>query len=264
MVEVVACRGAEVLSLEATCRLCGRREKGGRCVRAGSPLASPNQARTLLEMWSAREGEPDLRRFVASSFAGFDAAAVVSRLVRGATVPTTFDPLDWLFPESIQGDGGRPPAEPARTPTRPTRYCPVPPRPAGTAPAPARRTAPRALVAVMAGGGPIPPSRSGFLDRLLAAAGKPPLADAELRSWRPVELANPEDPGALLFVMACLAELEQPPEGAGKRVVRDFARAWSTPFPQLEARASELRQERGLGLVRLWYTARELLAAEPG
>jgi hypothetical protein len=263
MVEVVLCRGAGLQRLEATCRLCGRREKGGRCVRAGAPAGSAEQARTLLEMWAAREGERDLRRFVRAVFHGLEPGTVVDRLVQGAILPTHFEALDWLRPETLTGDGGRPPTGPPRPVPRPNRYLPIPPRPAGVETPPPRRTTARSVVAVLMADGPLRPTEWTFVDRLLDAAAQPPLETDEVRPWRPAELAHPVKPAPLLGAMACLADLDRPHDLSGWRLVMEFTRAWGESFAPIDDFAQMIRAERGAGLVRLWFTLRELLAAEP-
>ena len=245
------------VAIEARCRLCGYAAELGDVVQLGQPFLDHDDVVEALARWAAEDGEADVAVFAVANFNGRDPGAIARAVLAGERVDTGFDVIAWLFP-ALQGGGPRgddddrprlprvgvgvgPSAEaggPGGNPLagrygaapRPQRTAPEPP-PVVAPPAPDPRDLGRALASVMLADGQIRPAERRFLDQALARAGAAPLADEDLRVWRPTELGPVGDAKGVIAAMRALALCDHEADGSERRVLEEYARAWQVPLP---------------------------------
>jgi len=252
------------ITLDAACRLCGRHVQMGEVVQAGASLRDPAAARAAIAAWAAVESEPDPEAFCRNNLGGLSLEEVVQRLGTGTPIDTSFDAVAYLFPGMAGAAGSSAPSveEADVYETQPTLDDPVPDlRPTlslGQGPA----IAARAMVAVMRADGETRPGEQRFIDAFLEAAGLAPLAAADFRHWRPVDLGIPDAPAPIIDAMIELAHIDGELDAAEWQVVREFARHWGLPVAPLEERRARLAEGNERGLARLWANLRSIFMTE--
>lgn len=285
---------AEGVAVVASCRLCGRKELGGKLKRAGRAFSTPEQVVVALRRWAQAEGTDDVDEFCAANMSGLSPREVGALVVAGQPVATSFDVIAFLFPGMGAGAGpnlgdGFDPYEPARSMDVlpggwPTAAPPPAPdalpvgwpeprlpdalpdgwpeaRPPAPPPVDPRRTPVRALAAVMLADGIASKGERQFLERFCAAARLAPPTAEDLRAWRPGELPPPDDANIVVDAMVELAHLDRQQDGSEWRVVREFARAWGLDLAALEKRRKQIAP-RGPQMGRL-FTALSRLFLDP-
>jgi hypothetical protein len=242
---------AEGVPAEAACRMCGWTAIAGEQTVAPSDLRDPERARAALARWAAEDGL-DADAFARANM-GLGAGEVVERLVRGEPVPTSFDVVAWLFPQSAGGtrapgvadirvtDGGPPPLPaPAHPPPRP----------------PDRRAPGRFLASVMLADGDLQSDELAWVSAWLARHTLPALDPADLRVWRPHELGHVarELREPLIEAAAELAHLDRERDGSEWKVILAFARAWGVPDEKVRGWDRTYERRYGTSMSRLWRT----------
>lgn len=266
LVELVELTEAGSTVFEGRCRMCGRWERQGSLVDPGIPFREAVQVEAALARWAEREGEDDLDAFLASGFGGLDRPALIEALLAGRPVETTFDVIAWLFP-GMAGGGSH--SEPASTRSAPQDETSPPPsstppslsRPHfGRPPTDSMNTALCALITVMLADGAIRPGERAFVEGFADRAGLP--RPAELRSWRPSELSQPERPAMVLSAMINLALIDRERDGSELQVIREFARQWGESLEQVDAHFKRAAERDDPPMIRLWRSLRRLLVVE--
>lgn len=247
----------------------------GRCAGCGfaptlvpavppADLGEASRARQALARWAEEEGEAELEVFCAGSF-GATADEVIGRLVRREPVPTTFDVIAYLFPQSSAGgpvqraiQGG--PGEGAGTSLQGPSKLQGPGERA--APEWEVRTAARLLASVMVADGKLLASERGLLAKVLERERLPPLSSGDLRVWRPSELPVPGDVGLrdrLLEAAVQIMHVDGERDESEWRVVRGVARRWGVAEARLqewdqryEARYGGVVWRRVRAVLRYW------------
>lgn len=246
--------------LRGACPSCGWTPRVARVADA-LDLRDAGRARQALVRWATEEGEPDLERFCLANM-GVPVDEVVSRLVAGEGVGTTFDVIAFLFP-GAGGAAGAAPDRPVVVDGRaaaPEAPAPVPrERPAEMD----RRTPARVLVSVMVADGTLRSGERAFVLAFLEREGLPPMTADDLRVWRPSELGPPPPPpirDRLLEAAVHLMHLDRERDGSEWRVIRTFARAWGVPDADLEAWDRRYDRRYGSPMARLGRLLDRLLA----
>lgn len=221
--------------------MCAYSTELGEVTNLGRPFHDEADVLDALSAWAREDGEPDVGVFAAANFNGRTPAAIARALLAGERVDTGFDVIAWLFP-SLQGGGS------AATDERPrqkvgeaTPRSDSPPvvllrqtisyDDADRAPVADPRDIGRALASVMLADGVIHPDERRFLDTVMEQLGAPPLAEQDLRVWRPPELGPIADPVTLLRAMRRLALADQEADDSERRVIAEYARSWRVPLP---------------------------------
>jgi uncharacterized protein with NAD-binding domain and iron-sulfur cluster len=228
------------LSVESTCRLCGRRTEGGRAVRRGTRPDGAAQALQMLRAFAAREGSAELPAFTRDNFCGLTPEAISQALVAGRPVQTSFSRTSWLL-----CDEGATSVLPASDDERED----------------AAVITARALVTLKLADGPVTPEERAFVDRFLATANHAPMRPADLRPWSPVELGRPERPVEILEAMVALAHADGERNEAEWRVIEQYARAWAVPLGHLSEIDRSLARGYTATMRRLWLSLRRVIVA---
>lgn len=217
------------VAIEGNCRLCGYATELGEVTAFGLPFVDEEEVVDALRRWAREEHEPDVQVFTLANFNGRDPHTVARMILAGQRVDTGFDVIAWLFP-GMQGGGHDAPE--ARTPVMAPRAAPPPSVPE---PEPAPTLDPhdvgRALASVMLADGKIRDGERRFLDDALRRLGAPPLAESDLRVWRPNELGPVAEPEKLLRAMRALALCDHEADGSERRLLEEYARAWRVTLP---------------------------------
>ncbi len=258
VVELVDPARARGVAVVARCRLCLHELRLGSVVREGRAPGTEEEARVMLARWAQEEGEPDLERFCEGSMGGLGAAEVAARLVAREPVSTNFDVLAWLF-GGMSGAAAE--SGPRATPEPPVSSN-AGPAPDVQAPGPAPFSAARALASVLLADGSLRPGERASADRVLDRAGLPPLSDADLRLWRPMELGRPEDPGPWMAAMVRLVWSDGQRDESEWRMLRELARAWAFPISRLEALDAREAARHAPLARRAWTSLKRLFVVE--
>lgn len=247
--------------LEASCKLCGRREEMGEILEPGLVFRTHEEVLVALRRWAAEEGEEDVELFSSTNFDGLGTAELAVELIAGKPIVTCFDAVAWLFPGSVSGAGiagqGENPEERAKQLAVQEQLA----RRRADRDDPALVAA-RALIAVMVGDGKIRPEERQFIDQCMQQFGYPPISEFDIRPWRPSEIGRPADPYALVEAMARLVYVDRERDGSEWRIVREFARYWGYPMEKLELLEQELDQEYASKIKRLWTSVRRIFVKE--
>jgi uncharacterized tellurite resistance protein B-like protein len=263
VVEVIDSTSGQARVVESTCRLCGRREEEGKVIRSGKEFASPPEVVEALQRWAEREGEQDITVFAHANFGELSPEALGEAVVGGREVATSFQAVAWLFPGSVGGVKSADGLEGEdQAPDRERREAEGGGRRLSRAEIDSGRIAARALIAVMVGDGQIRVEERQFIDRCLEEHGYPPLDEADLKPWRPGDLARPDDPEALIESMAHLVYVDEERDGSEWRIVREFARAWGYPLARLDALEQQLEERYSSRMKRFVMSVRRLLIKE--
>ncbi len=116
----------------------------------------------------------------------------------------------------------------------------------------------RAMAALMLADGAIRPGERRFLDAFLQRAGHAPLADADVRPWRPVDLDVPDNPERIVEAMVHLVYADRERDETEWRVVREFARHWGVSLERVDAMRKALDREHAGSVRRLFLVLRSL------
>jgi len=265
VVELIDPGRAEGIAVSARCRLCGRHEQMGTLVQAGRSLRDPDVAHAAIQAWAEIESEPDPDAFCQHNLGGLSLAQVIRRLTQGQAIDSSFDAVAYLFPGMAGAVGALGTdahgTEEHAFAAQPTEDDPIALQPTislGQGPA----IAARALVAVMWADGEIRAGERTFVDAFLARAGQAPLADEDLRHWRPIDLGIPDAPGPIIDAMVELAYVDRVRDHAEWQVIREFARHWGQDLVALEARRRELDKNLEGGMRRLWQNLQSIFMTE--
>ncbi len=246
--QVVDADGGRVHPLHSRCRLCGEQNEDGERIAEGIDLRDPAAVRAAFARWAAEDGEPDLDAFARANFGGITAAEVVEAILAGESVDTGFDVVAWLFggigsgvvsashtlgaqaarvaavTRSADGVGDRFPDAAAADVL--VRFDP--------------RDVTRALLsAMLADGTATDAERRAIEAEALRLGGAAVTAD-DLHVWRPQELGPVRDPGAVLASMIRVATSDGTIDASGRRVLREYARAWGVPLDESALPAADV------------------------
>ncbi len=241
------------VALSARCRLCAYTTELGDITQFGHPFVDPAEVIDALTRWALEDGEADLGLFVLANFSGRTPAGVAAAVLGGERVTTSFDVIAFLFPGG--GGGGAPALSPSDAkPGAPDTRINKSALPAvdTDAPPPGPPPIARALASVMLADGQIRPAERKFLDVTVQKLGSDPLTEADLRVWRPHELARPADPATLLTAMRALALCDREADGSELRVLKEYARAWQLEFDERAVTPASPMQQLGRSLLALF------------
>lgn len=230
------------VALEGRCRLCGYTTELGEVTQLGRPFYVEAEVIEALGRWAVEEGEGDVVLFAQANFNGRTPSIIARGVLAGERIDTGFDVIAWLFP-ALQG-GGRGIEDEERPRQRVGEAAPRPEREPVVAvrrtvtwdgdpgvPTADPRDIGRALASIMLADGVIHPAERRFLEVVMAKLGAPPLAETDLRVWRPTEIGPVADPKALLDAMRRLALCDGEADDSERRVILEFARAWRLAVP---------------------------------
>jgi hypothetical protein len=248
VVELVETDGEIGTTLEARCRYCGYARTLGNPVAEGVVPRDTSAVRAALERWAREEGD-DVAAFVDANFCGLGSAQVEALLLAGERVPTSFDVLGYLFPGA--GVQALPTVSRVAEPDVARR------EETGRLLA-ASNIAARAMAALMLADGEIRAGERRFLDEFLRRAGHEPLAERDLRPWRPTDLDVPDEPEPIVEAMVHLVYADRQSDETEWRVVREFARHWGVPLRHLETMRQALDREHAGIARRLFLLLRSL------
>lgn len=242
------------------CSRCGSRARLA-LARAPEPLRDPAALLRCLERFAEEEGGGGVQAFVENNFLGLTVDELHARIARGEPVETSLDAWFSIFQRGARGGGGGGGAGGARPPgtVAPRSSRPEPPR-----------TEPRAmvlaLVSVLVADGQRDPRELDFINRFLAREGLGPLDPAELRVWRPVEIAT-RIPAArraevveLMTQLACVDGEADPSE---LRLVQSYAQAWGIVDDDLDGWLQQYKARYATDVQRFWRGLRGFFLAPP-
>lgn len=235
--------------LAHACHGCGSRATLA-LSRAGDDLRDPATLERAVRSLMAAEGDDDLAGFVRHTFGAADLAALGARYAEGATVEATLDGgVGFLSGAVARANPATP--RPEFTPTR--THLPDD-----------RRAMLLALVSVLMADGQRDVRETGLVEAFLKAEGLAPLAPAEMRVYRPVEVAAkvpPDRREGLVSLMAQLAYADGVADPSEVRVLRAFADAWGVEQSEVDRwletyrLARRSRRQRLLDRLRSFFLA---------
>lgn len=241
------------------CRMCGRTLEDGVETQPARNLARLADVDEALTAWAREEGCASAAELVQSSFVLADVGKVHAALILGEPVETSFDVMGYLF--SHMGGGG-PGVEGDDVPfvdavlRGPDESLAIPGERGFD-----KRNELLALASVAAADGHVVPVERAFLDGIARQRGVEPLADDELRVFRPDEVGPV---GALLererilekmIECAFLDAVTSPLDGvqvddSEVRVIRAYARAWGVDPARMDRWLREWNDNKGSLLAR--------------